>query len=248
MTTGTPHQGHRSRIVQKYRQFGSDALADHELLEILLFYSIPRVNTNDTAHALINEFGSLEKVFSASIDQLKLVPGIGENSATLISLVNDISKRFNEKRVSPLVHYKKLSLIGSFLLDYFKNLKIEKLFALFFDSSMRLISINCVSEGDAHSSSTSATTIARMAVLKDASAVVVAHNHLNGNVIPSTSDRNFTHVLEASLYALGVPLIEHIIVSNDIFAPSMLVHSGTTRYSLTTDILGKDFFDHFYSE
>ena len=74
------HDGHRNRLRGKYLKNGPDALSDHELIELLLFYSKPRVNTNDTAHAIINELGSLDEVFSADIDRLKLTDGVGEKN------------------------------------------------------------------------------------------------------------------------------------------------------------------------
>ena len=79
-----PHQGHRERRKRQFRDFGLDAFADHEALELLLFFAIPRQDTNPLAHELLSRFGSLEAVLEASVEELTAVPGIGENAALLL--------------------------------------------------------------------------------------------------------------------------------------------------------------------
>ena len=100
------HSGHRSRMKDKYSRLGSDAFSDHELLEMLLFHSIPRADTNETAHKLIERFGSLEGVFNSDLEMLLTVDGIGESSAILISLVGDIHNRIAKTPVRKKKKYK----------------------------------------------------------------------------------------------------------------------------------------------
>ena len=83
------HNGHRERLKEKFIKTNGRNLEDHELLELLLFYSKPRVNTNDTAHDLISEFGTLNGVFDANISELGRIKGVGDNSALLIKVVSD---------------------------------------------------------------------------------------------------------------------------------------------------------------
>ena len=85
------HKGHRKRM--KDKADGCSALYDHEILELLLFTAQPRVNTNPAAHALLDRFGTLKGVFSASTEELKTVKGIGDSSANLIRVVGEISRR-----------------------------------------------------------------------------------------------------------------------------------------------------------
>ena len=87
------HDGHRDRKKAQYRRCGSEPFADHELLELLLFFAIPRVDTNPAAHALLDRFGSLQAVFTASVDELAKVPHIGPNAALLISLIPTLYRR-----------------------------------------------------------------------------------------------------------------------------------------------------------
>ena len=87
------HDGHRQRAKERYCQVGADALADHELLELALFYAIPRQDTNETAHRLLKRFRSLQGVLQASPEELEQVEGVGKNAALLLHLMADISQR-----------------------------------------------------------------------------------------------------------------------------------------------------------
>ena len=96
--TDNLHEGHRNRMQSRYALGGADGLSDHNLLELLLFYSIPRVDTNETAHRLLETFGSLEGVFKADINTLMSVSGVGEKTARHIKLVFDIQRRISEQK------------------------------------------------------------------------------------------------------------------------------------------------------
>ena len=91
------HTGHRDRLKEKFISFGPEIFSDHELLEMLLFFSIPRINTNDLAHRLIDRFGSLNAVLTAPIDRLVLVDGMGKSSAVLVSLTGALVSRACQK-------------------------------------------------------------------------------------------------------------------------------------------------------
>lgn len=97
-----PHGGHRKRLKYRYLQSKEESFSDHELLELLLFYSIPRANTNEIAHSLIERFGSISNMVEAEVDELKLVHGIGNNSAILLKLMLSLAKRYaDEDRIAP---------------------------------------------------------------------------------------------------------------------------------------------------
>ena len=87
------HDGHRQRSKRRYLALGAEGMEDHQLLELLLFYAIPRQDTNETAHRLIQRFGSLQGVLHAAPEELTSVEGVGENVAVLVRLVGDMALR-----------------------------------------------------------------------------------------------------------------------------------------------------------
>ena len=89
-----PHEGHRERLKERFLNEGLLGFHDHNILELLLFYVIPRKDTNEIAHELLREFGSLSAVFDADIELLKQVPGIGDNAATFIKLIPQLARAY----------------------------------------------------------------------------------------------------------------------------------------------------------
>ena len=124
------HEGHRSRKKEQFRAHGLDAFADHEVLELLLYYAVPRQDTNPIAHRLMEKFGSLDAVFAADRAALEEVEGIGENASTLISLMFPLMHRI---RASSGAHETILSdteQAGAYFLDLFFGEREEKLVLL----------------------------------------------------------------------------------------------------------------------
>ena len=240
------HQGHRNRLKEKFLKFGPDVFSDHELIEILLFFSILRINTNDTAHKLLERFGSLEALFGASHTQISEVEGVGPSSALLISLVGALMRRSTKNRIPKRKKYSNLEEIGNLLTEQYKGLQCERFLALYFDASMRLIEISTVAEGTFGEAAVSPAKVTREAVLKGASGVIVVHNHPLGASSVSNADRNLTHILEASLAAVDIPLIEHIIVGEMGYAPTMTYKTNPTRSALSAKIYGNSFYKEFY--
>ena len=117
---------------------------------------------------------------------------------------------------------------------------------MYLDSAMRLIDVSTIAEGSIGEVRITPAKIVREAVLKDATSVIIAHNHPGGSSAMSASDRNFTFVLESALSAVEMPLLEHIIVSEVGYAPTMMYKPNTARVNLTGRIYGEDFFKNFY--
>lgn len=235
MVTDQLHSGHRERLKTKFIEFGGDALSDHELLELLLFFSIPRSNTNEIAHMLINDSGSFEEVFSSCFDQLKLTEGIGDSSALLLSLTGEICKRLSNQQAKPRKNYPTLSSVGKLLVDKYAHDREESISVLYFDKKMNLISMRKVTQGGCHEAAASRTKIVREAMLKKSAGILLAHNHPDGTPTPSPSDLNFTHVLESSLYAVGIILLEHVLICQDSYTPLLSLRPGEKRVIKSND-------------
>lgn len=218
------HDGHRERKREQFRQYGLDSFADHEVLELLLFYAIPRKDTNPIAHALIDRFGSLEQVLAAPVEELEKVPGVGESAATLLKLVPQITRR---ARISAAAHEKVLDTterIGAFFVEQFGAQTNEIMYQLCLDAKGRMLGCHKVSEGDVSSVSLNMRKIVENALRSNAVLVALAHNHPSGVAFPSHEDKIATQMAREALETIGVRLVDHIIVADDDFIS--LRHEG----------------------
>ena len=211
------HKAHRKRVKRRYINEGGKGFADHELIELLLFYSIPRKNTNDIAHALCERFGTIDKMAEASIDELKLVDGIGDESAILIKLVLQLAqKHIQEKNkeakridtVESAVRYGRNRIFGSVK---------EVIYATFTDNSLNVIDTSLVCVGAIDEAKPLIRNIMELCIVKGANAVVLFHNHPRGGTQASEADISFTSALERELDFIGISLVEHIVVDGTGF-------------------------------
>ena len=243
----SPHAGHRARMKRKFSELSDRAFSDHELLELLLFYVIPIKNVNETAHALIDRFGSLEGVLLADSEQLCLVNGIGKASADYLVLIGRTLQRTRAQAADFKQIFSSASLIGEFLVQYFHECRKEKLCAVLFDKQMKLIKIIELECGGPTEVSVSPQNIARAAVMYEASSVLIAHNHPGGCLEPSAADQSLSHLVDVTLRAVGVPLIDHVIVSGSEYAFTMVSSQNTPRYTMYAGIYGATFAKKFIS-
>ena len=218
------HEGHRARKKEQFRTHGLDAFADHEVLELLLYYAVPRQDTNPIAHRLMEKFGSLDAVFAADRAALESVEGMGENAATLISLFYPLCRRV---RASSGAHETVLSdteQAGRYFLELFFGEREEKLYEACLDAKGRLLSCQLISAGSTDSVQLSIRRIVENALKCGASSVLLSHNHPSGVALPSPDDNAATLSVFDALRTVGVELADHIIVADDDFVS--LRHNG----------------------
>ncbi len=223
------HAGHRERLKKRFSKVGIEGFEPHETLEMLLFYCIGRKDTNELAHALINRFGSLEAVLEADIHELKSVEGIGEHSALLIHLVQQISKFYIAQQSKDKEKFNSLNEIADFIRCRYRLEKKEIFTALFLDSANKLISFDRIAEGTANSVDINITKVMEIALPKNAASVIVAHNHPGGNLTPSTADLRTTNLLSDAFALLKINFLDHLIITNDDFL-SLAKDSKYSRY------------------
>ena len=213
--------------MERFRREGLDHFEPVQVLELLLFFCIPRRDTNEIAHALLNRFGSVARVMDASEEELMQVPGIGKNAATFLHLVKQSGRFYQVDSARKGAVMSDLEDCGAFLLPYFIGRQKETVFLLCLNANCNVISCREVGEGDINAAAISPRRVVEIALAEKASSVVLAHNHPSGVAIPSHEDVVVTQRLAAALSAVDVVLIDHLIVADDDYVS--LVQSGKYR-------------------
>ena len=211
------HKDHRKHTKDRFLSEGLDSFEPHNVLELLLFYSIPQKDTNETAHMLINRFGSLSAVFDAPYDDLLTVPGISEHSATLIKLIPAISRRYAMEKNSKVTKLSSIEDIGKYLVARYLGVTEETVLLLLLDNKFGLIDCVKVHEGSVNSSAITMRKLIETALFKRASMVVLAHNHPSGVALPSSDDLFTTQQVKRALDLVEIGMLAHIIVACDTF-------------------------------
>lgn len=205
------HEGHRARLKNKLLHGGASSLADHELLELLLFYSIPQKNTNPLAHTLLRTFGSLKNVLLADPADLQQISGIGQHSASLLALIPEISRRIYQPQQP--VRLRNVQDASRYVVHELYGKKNETLYLLCLDIQFRLLDISPITEGTLDAVSIHLRPLVSAALRHNAAFIILAHNHPTGSPRPSRPDIVATQEILSVLKPLGIKLIDHIIVS-----------------------------------
>lgn len=211
------HKDHRKHTKDRFLSEGLDSFEPHNVLELLLFYSIPQKDTNETVHMLINRFGSLSAVFDAPYDDLLTVPGISEHSATLIKLIPAISRRYAMEKNSKVTKLSSIEDIGKYLVARYLGVTEETVLLLLLDNKFGLIDCVKVHEGSVNSSAITMRKLIETALFKRASMVVLAHNHPSGVALPSSDDLFTTQQVKRAFDLVEIGMLAHIIVAGDTF-------------------------------
>ncbi len=223
------HDHHRQRVRERLLKGGPESFSPHEILEFILFYAIPRGDTNAIAHELLRTFGSYRGIFEASLEELTAVKGIGESSAMLLKLIPELTRRYAEEQSKPMARFNTVSSIAEFFIRRFIGVNREQLHMMLLNNRMGLIDCITVSEGSVNCSAVPVRLMTETALMKKASAVVLAHNHPNGLAIPSGSDLDVTDQLSNAFHLLGIPLVEHLVIADGRFMPIMKHHGAQMR-------------------
>lgn len=205
------HEGHRERVRTRFRETGFKGFQPHQIIELLLFYTCPRKDTNELAHALIDKFGSVAGVMDASYEALESVKGISENTASLFKIIAGFLPIYYNSRSDGLV-YDNTEKLKELFKPYFVGLNHEEFRLACFDNNLRLISNVSISAGGPSSAPIEIRNIAKELLRTDSSHAVIAHNHPKGVPSPSNNDVAATRLIKDFLKSIGVELLDHIIV------------------------------------
>ena len=211
--SGGIHGGHRERLRQQYLSRGLEGFPDVNALELLLFYAIPRKDTNPVAHRLLETFGSLRGVLDASLEDLKQKGGLTDNAAALLKLCTDVARRGEIQRASLENVLQTTEQCGDYLMPFFFGAATEQVYALALDSKCKVLGCRRLFEGSLSSAAMNTRTVVEYALRLNAASLVLAHNHTSGFAVHSEADIQTTRHLAAALSQVDVLLADHIVVA-----------------------------------
>lgn len=218
-TPPVDHSGHRQRLKSRVQKDGLANFEMHNILELLLFYTIPRADTNEIGHRLLQEFGSFANVLNATPEALMRVHGIGRESALFLHMLPQVFRIYEESARKTERKVKDLSDIANYISPYFVGLEKEVLYVVCLNAKNVIIKSICTAEGHSSQVDADIRRIVSEVLNCNAAGVVLAHNHPSGILQPSTDDYKTTRRIADALNAIDVPLLDHLIFAEDRFEP-----------------------------
>lgn len=215
------HAGHRQRVKQRYLAEGLDAFEDHQVLEMLLFYCIPMKDTNELAHKMIKEFGSLAGLFEADPKDICKRCKVSENVAILISLIPPLARRYFKAKWGEKPILNSSLKAGEYAVSLFTGRTYEAFYLICLDAQNRVNYAALVHEGTINEAPVYPRLIVEAALRHQANSVILAHNHPGGSLHPSSADIEVTKKIKAALELIDIKVNDHIIVAGDRYISLM---------------------------
>ena len=204
--------GHRQRLRDKFLDNGLDTFSDSEVVEMLLVLGTPRKDCKEAARAALEHFGSLSAVLDASPAALQQVGGIGSKNSFAVSFVQAVSRRYLKQRLTDKEYVHSSREVADYLVHSMRDLKREVFIAIFLDASHGIINSQIIAEGTIASNTIYPRELIKPALDHHAAALVVAHNHPSGNLMPSEADINLTRQLFQACALMHIQLLDHLII------------------------------------
>jgi len=205
------HAGHRERIRERLRTAGLNAFSNHEVLELLLTYAIPRQDVNPLAHELINTFGSLSAVLDAEESELLRVKGMGKHAALLLTMMPQLMCRYQISAMGERPVIVTLADAKSYCTPLFVGAGEEQIYMICLDQAGHVLHRTLLHTGTVDQVMLHPRTVVETALRHHAHAVILAHNHPSGTVQPSQADLDVTKRIGTALYMIGIRLVDHLI-------------------------------------
>ena len=211
------HSGHRRRVRERYRRNGFDAFEFHEILDLILFYSIPRADTYNIARDLQKKFGkSLANILEADEHELAEIEGISEQTALFFRLLVDITRKYNIETLTKSYDIKNITEYKDFLIAHYTGVPVETLVLITLNNRMQPISdeiIDVIYVGDVNSSKVDVNKMVKIALNRNAANIIIAHNHPGGSAIPSIEDIETTKRIRRIFNEINIRFVDHYVVA-----------------------------------
>ena len=209
------HEGHRQRVKARYLSEGLDAFEDHQVLEMLLFFCIPMKDTNELAHKMIQEFGSLAGLFEADPKDICRRCKVSENTAILVSLIPSLARRYFKVKWGDKPILNSSSKAGEYVVSLFTGRTYEAFFVICLDAQNRVNYAALVHEGTINEAPVYPRLIVETALRHQANSIILAHNHPGGSLQPSSADIEVTKRIRTAVEAISIKVVDHIIAAGD---------------------------------
>ena len=208
------HKGHRQRMRERVQNYGLDSLADHEVLEYILYTTNAQKDTNEIAYNLLERFGDFASVLEASEEELCTVEGVGPSTARMLHLLPQISRYYGRSRTSTTRCIKTTEQMGSYLMAKFAWSDYERAMLVSLDSRRRVRAAVWLREGTSDRVSLDIKDVVAAAIKGGTDAVVLCHNHPNGVALPSMEDMDATGSIARALGLVKIHLLDHFILTD----------------------------------
>ena len=217
-------KGHRERVRKKFLENGFNGFEDYEVLELLLFYVIPRRDTKAIAKELITKFKTLANVLKADNKELKTINGLGNVAITFLKMMGALPEKIYEDKLKNEKIIKddtnkitNKEILLNFLRNKIGYENVEKFYVIYLSSSNEVLAFEESSSGTLDRSSIYPREIYKRVIMENAKSIIIAHNHPSGNISPSKCDIDITNEIAKGLKNFGALLIEHIIITRDSY-------------------------------
>lgn len=207
-------EGHRARLRARLLTAGPDSLADHELLELVLFLALPRRDTKPIARALLDRFGSFAAAIAAPLPDLRGVDGLGDAGAAALKAVQAAALRLARAEVVGRPVLGNWDRLMEYLQSAMGRERVEQVRVLFLDSRNRLLADEAQARGTVNHTPLYPREVCKRALELHASALILVHNHPSGDPAPSRDDIEMTRAIQQAAAALSVVLHDHVVVGN----------------------------------
>ena len=210
------HAGHREKMSARFiRDKGFENFEDHQILELLMYYANTRSDTNPLAHELLDRFGSLKGVLEARPEQLMTVHGIGQQQATLISMVVPLTRVWHRCAMTVPDRIGNSREAEDYCLSILAGERTERFYVVSLNAKCNVLGRRKISEGSLSEVSAYPRMVLETALNYNAHSVLLCHNHPGGTCAPSPEDIASTLQLQRLLNGVGILLLDHIIVAGD---------------------------------
>ena len=205
-------EGHRQRLRDKFLAQGIDAFTDAEIIELLLTFGTPRSDCKEAARELLARFGSLPAVLDAAPVQLQQVKGVGPKNTFALHFIQGVARRYLHQRVVGKEYIRSSREVADYLIHSMRGLQHEVLTVVFLDAAHAVLDATVVAEGTVTVNTIYPRELVKAALARNASALVIAHNHPSGSLTPSRQDSELTRSLYLVCSFMHLDLLDHLII------------------------------------